>query len=66
MSTETLHQRNQEQQVKPRPLTKGFLRLIAFGGMGEDKAKILKPRLLVLRVEWPVDQTMVVEVLLGT
>jgi len=29
--------------------------------MGEDKAKIFKPRVVILRLEW-VDQTMVVDV----
>jgi hypothetical protein len=43
-------------------LTKSFGRLIAFGGMGENKASTTKSKRLLLRLQWPSDEPMVVEV----
>jgi hypothetical protein len=50
--------------LSPRPLTESFGRLIRFGGMGEYKANTDQPKRLLLRLQWPSNEPMVVEVYL--
>lgn len=43
-------------------MTTSFSRLIPFGGMGEHKANHDQPKRLLLRLQWPSNEPMVVEV----